>query len=155
MARLHLQNRFSFLSDPSPRDDDDVAMPEPERGQTISWEELPASLEQALTQLKSSYQRRHHLDAPLGFDDTGKLWQWYDHHASQTCKAAPQYSCQTSNGAMRVGQVDIAKLLARLAHFADKWIPHSTVWLYGQPLSGRLRPAVLLGLLLPVDPRKK
>ena len=76
MARMHLQNRFSFLADQSPRDDDDVTMPEQERGQATSWEDLPVSIEQALTQLKSSYQRRHHLDAPLGFDDTGELWQW-------------------------------------------------------------------------------
>ena len=52
MARMHLQNRFSFLADQSPRDGDDVTMPEQERGQATSWEDLPASIEQALTQLK-------------------------------------------------------------------------------------------------------
>ena len=130
MARMQLQNRFSYLAAPSPRDDADVPMPDQARVPTTSWDELPASLDQALKQLKSSYQRRHHLDAPLGFDETGELWQWFDHHSSQTCKAAPQYSCQVSNGAMRVGQVDLAKLLAKLAQFAEKWQPLSTVWLY-------------------------
>ena len=130
MAEMHLQNRFSFLADQSPRDDDAVAMQRQERGQTTSWDDPPGSIDQALTNLKTAYQRKHRIDTPLGFDDTGELWQWYDHHASQTCKAAPQYSCQVSNGALQVGQVDLAKLLAKLSQFADRWIPLSTVWLY-------------------------
>ena len=97
-------------------------------GQTTSWDNPPCSLEQALTN-----QRRHRIDAPLGFDDTGEPWQWYDHHSSQTYKAAPQYSCQVSNGAMQVGQVDLAKLLAKLSQFAA---------------------TVLLVILLPLDPRE-
>ena len=130
MAGLRLQNRFAFLDDQSPRDDDAVAMQRQERRQAPSWDDPPGSVEQASTDLKASYQRKHRIDTPLGFDDTGELWQWYDHHASQTCKAAPQYSCQVSNGALQVGQVDLAKLLAKLSLFADKWIPSSTVWLH-------------------------
>ena len=78
MAEMRLQNRFSFLADQSPRDDDAVAMQRQERGQTISWDDPPDNIDQALTNLKTAYQRKHRIDTPLGFDDTGELWQWYD-----------------------------------------------------------------------------
>ena len=120
MAQMHLQNRFAFLAAQSPRDADAVAIQRQERGQSSSWDDPPGNIEQALTNLKTAYQRRHRIDTPLGFDDTGEPWQWYDHHASQTCKAAPQYSCQISNGALQVGQVDLAKLIGKLSQFADR-----------------------------------
>ena len=95
-----------------------------------NWNEFLNTLEESLAKLQSSYQRMNQLDAPRGVDDATDLWQWADHHAAQSCKAAPQYSCKMSNGAMQVGQVDLAKLLAQLSQFADKWKPLSTIWLY-------------------------
>ena len=75
MSGLRLQNRFAFLGDQSPRDDDAVARQKQEKRPASSWNDPPSSVEQASTELKASYQRKHRIDTPLGFDDTGKLWQ--------------------------------------------------------------------------------
>ena len=64
MAGLRLQNRFAFLDDQSPRDDDAVAMQRQERRQAPSWDDPPGSVEQASTDLKASYQRKHRIDTP-------------------------------------------------------------------------------------------
>ena len=130
MSGLRLQNRFAFLDDQSPSNDDAAVRQRQEQRPAFSWNDPPCTVEQANSELKSFYQRKHHIETPLGFDDTGKLWQWYDHHATPTCKAAPQYSCQVSKGGLQVGQVDLAKLLHKLSLYAEKWIPQSTVWLY-------------------------
>ena len=46
---------------------------EHERLSASSWDDFPDAIEESLAKLKSSYQRRHHLDAPLGFDDSAGL----------------------------------------------------------------------------------
>ena len=66
MANMRLQNRFSFLADHSPRDDDAVAMQRQERERALSWDDPPGSFDQALNSLKTSYQRKHRIDTPLG-----------------------------------------------------------------------------------------
>ena len=82
MSGLRLQNRFAFLDDQSPRDDTAVARQRQEQRPTFSWNDPPGSVEQASNDLKAAYQRKHRIDTPLEFDDTGELWQWYDHHLS-------------------------------------------------------------------------
>ena len=84
MSGLRLQNRFAFLDDQSPRDDDAVGRQRQEQRPESSWNDPPGTVEQANAELKASYQRTQCIETPLGFDDTGKLWQWYDHHPLNT-----------------------------------------------------------------------
>ena len=130
MAGLRLQNRYAFLDEPSPSNAEVASRPSRDQEPAFDWNKPRGTVEQANADLKQFYHRQHRIDTPLGFDDAGKVWQWHDHHASSTCKAAPQYSCHLSKGGLQVGQVDLAKLLHKLSLYTDKWIPKTTVWLY-------------------------
>ena len=84
MSGLRLQNRFSFLDDQSPSNDDAAVRQRQEQRPAFSWNDPPGTVEQANSELKAFYHRKLRIETPLGFDDTGKLWQWYDHHATPT-----------------------------------------------------------------------
>ena len=73
MAGLRLQNRFAFLDDQSPRDDDAVAMQRQQKRQAPSWDDFPGSVEQASTDLKASYHVEIHRFVPS--HRTGCIWE--------------------------------------------------------------------------------
>ena len=115
MAGLRLQNRYAFLDEQSPSNANAAIRPRQDQTPAFNWNHPRGTVEQANSDLKAFYHRKHSIETPLGFDDTGKPWQWFDHHASSTCKAAPQYSCQVSKGGLQAGQIDLAKLLHKLS----------------------------------------
>ena len=140
---LRLQNQYAILGEGQPNETPDATMDISHASTVSPWDICPERVEEALHRLQVSYQRSHHLESPLDFDNANHVWKWADHHATKSNRAPQQYAHKTLNGGMQVGQVDLPKLLAGLAQFEDTWKHCNTVWLYvdNRPLDAQGQPS--------------